>query len=178
MAERHASPAPASSTPAPARVSATAIEAASESAALERRRVRARPRPTSTSRVSSAGLRLHLAHEQRLRLGAGAPVDEARVVARPVGAEVVEIVAAAAAARGRRAPLPPSRRSVSAEIGRTAGNTITSRSSATRPAFTKSPKGKRVVMRTPASRWRPRRGSVSSQVSETLEPGLDPAARR
>ena len=96
------SPAPASSTPAPARARCAAMEAASDSAASSRAASRS-PLPGEDDARVLGRLGLHLPHEQRLDLGARPPVDEARVVPRPVGAEVVEVVAAPAPAHRRGA---------------------------------------------------------------------------
>ena len=83
-----------------------ASEAASDSAASSRSG-RGGRRPTSTIRVSWRRLRLDLAHRERAGLGAAPPVDQPAVVARPILAEVVEVVPATAPAQRARAPRRP-----------------------------------------------------------------------
>src|SRR5229473_200510 len=71
-----------------------------------RARLRAAPAPPHQHEPRVlARVRLELAHHERFRLGAAAPVDEARVVAGSVAPEVVEIVTPAPAPRRRVAAL-------------------------------------------------------------------------
>ena len=171
VAERdRAGPRPPAPPARPRRTSATASEAASESPPRARS-VPRRPRPTSTMRVFERRLRLQLAHRERrpswrwLRQWMSAD-------RRPTGSRADCGDRCRGRAAGRTAsPLSPS----SAERlrprpGAPPGTRPRRRAGSGRPAFTKRPKGKRVVRRTPVQ-------AMAAAPRQRLLPGRR-AARR